>query len=125
MDAFCSRFGRKFIIIFKMGNRQLSKQMLPRAPYRRGLKRGYIFVADRVRGPRGAKVYSFRMRAGLSITALGKMMHAHPQSIYLWECGKVEPGDMAWNQFQRVQRNWAQRLRRFGVDLDGGPVMEE
>jgi hypothetical protein len=45
-------------------------------------------------------------------------------SICYWEHGRIEPSRVTWAAFCRVKRNYQQRLRRQGKDLDGGPVME-
>lgn len=108
-----------------MANRQLARERPSKTPYRKGLRRLYIPTADRTPGPRGTKIRNFRASAGLSQAALGKLMHVSLYSIYWWEIGSHEPTEVTWKAFQRVQRNWRQKLRRAGVDVDGGPFMEE
>jgi ribosome-binding protein aMBF1 (putative translation factor) len=68
-------------------------------------------------------MYQFRKYAGWSRNKLAQQMRCTSMSISLWETGQIIPGTMAWSQFTRVRRNYRQKLRRQGVDLDGGPLM--
>jgi hypothetical protein len=107
-----------------MDIRERLKRERPSAvPYRRKTDRPYIFVSQRIRRPRGQQIYEFRMFLGLTRSALAKLMYVSLPSVVLWELGKIEPKELAWRSFCRVRHNYRLKMKRFGKDLDGGPVM--
>ena len=71
---------------------------------------------------RGAEMKAFRASVGLSAGRLARLMSVSGQSVYNWERGFV-PSAVVWAAFVRVRRNYKQKLRRQGKDLDGGPLM--
>lgn len=71
----------------------------------------------------GAEIAEFRASVGLSRVRLARMMFVTEQSIINWERGYSVPVRPLWKTFVRVRRNYKQKLRRQGKDLDGGPVM--
>lgn len=109
-----------------MGSRELKQpkgHIRINLPIVRKTNRPYVFVGTRVRRPRGQEIFEFRSAMGLTRTELCRMMRVSLPSLVLWESGKFEPKELAWHSFKRVKRNWLQRIRRSGKDLDGGPAM--
>lgn len=88
-------------------------------------KRVQTLVADAVRGRLGEQLYEFRISTGMTRCELAGLMFVTSTAIYLWEHGKFEPSRVVWASFCRVRRNYRRKMKRFGKDLDGGPVMRE
>jgi DNA-binding XRE family transcriptional regulator len=85
----------------------------------------YPHLREPSRLQRGAEIKAFRASVGLSAHRLARLMHVSGQSVYNWERGVSLPVTSLWVVFLRVKRNYKQKLRRQGKDLDGGPVMED
>ena len=73
----------------------------------------------------GAQIKEFRAAVDISQEGLARLMQVNSKSIYYWERGDFPPTDVMWAAFVRVRRNYQQKLRRQGKDLDGGPVIED
>jgi len=71
----------------------------------------------------GVQIKVFRDSVGLSRARLARLMNVSEQSIINWERGTCPPVPALWANFVRVRRNYQQKLRRQGKDLDGGPLM--
>jgi DNA-binding XRE family transcriptional regulator len=106
-------------------DRQIERQGTFTPPYRRKTSRPYVPVETRQPGPRGKEIYEFRKRLGWTRCFMAEKLFVSAVSICYWEHGRIEPSRVTWEAFCRVKRNYQQRLRRQGKDLDGGPVMEE
>lgn len=61
----------------------------------------------------------------MSRDRLADLMRVTSKTLYYWERGDFLPSRSLWAVFVRVRRNYQQKLRRQGRDVDGGPVMEE
>jgi DNA-binding XRE family transcriptional regulator len=100
-----------------MANRELVRRV--------GRPTLYPHLREPSRLQRGAEIKAFRASVGLSAHRLARLMHVSGQSVYNWERGVSLPVTSLWVVFLRVKRNYKQKLRRQGKDLDGGPVMED
>jgi DNA-binding transcriptional regulator YiaG len=82
-------------------------------------------IADYERGPLGQQVYEFRMAVGMKRSVLARKMFTSDRLVFYWESGHHEPKKPMWAHFVRIRRNYRQKWRRQGKDLDGGPIMED
>jgi ribosome-binding protein aMBF1 (putative translation factor) len=81
-------------------------------------------VEEATRGSRGEEIYAFRKVTNWSRPELARRLRVNPDSVVHWEFGMHEPSDRIWRDFLQMRRNLRARLKREGMDLDGGPLME-
>ncbi len=82
-------------------------------------------VADATRGKLGQQLYELRVSMGMTRCELAELMSVSSTAIYLWEHGRLEPSKVVWASFLRVRNSYRRKVKRFGKDLDGGPLMED
>ena len=99
-----------------MGERQLVRRL--------GRPRLYPHLRDPRHLPLASEIKEFRQSVGLSQFRLAQLMQIDEWTVYWWERGHT-PSRALWSVFVRVRRNYQQKLRRQGKELDGGPLMEE
>lgn len=132
LKSFCfSLVPEKF---YNMGAMEISRQLLGKSgrprlkadPLVKKAPKVTRNVADQVRGPRGEQIYDFRKCCGWSRDLLAAKMRVHVDSIIDWEFGQFEPTEICWWVFCQIRKAQQRKLRRkFGIALDGGPVMEK
>lgn len=88
-------------------------------------KRVLANVADATRGKLGQQLYELRVSMGMTRCELAELMSVSSTAIYLWEHGRLEPSKVVWASFLRVRNSYRRKVKRFGKDLDGGPLMED
>jgi hypothetical protein len=76
------------------------------------------------RGPLAEEMYQFRTWCGWTKERFAELLLVSPKAIYYWEFGIHEPTRIVWASFVRVRKNYRQKLKKAGVDWDGGPLME-